>query len=205
MTGESRIPRSINPQPESATVSDAQQPDKTTLRRLLRAQRRTIDAATRKQWDARIAENLMAWCKAHQIAELGVYWPLPGEPDLHQAYAQLAKAGVRLALPVVMARDAALEFAEWQPGEPMVEDAMGIAVPAVRRMVARPGALLVPCLGFNAQRYRLGYGGGFYDRTLAALPRPATAGVAYSCQTVAFEADAHDIALDCILTEAARP
>jgi 5,10-methenyltetrahydrofolate synthetase len=59
----------------------------------------------------------------------------------------------------------------------------------------------VPCLGFNAQRYRLGYGGGFYDRTLAPLPRPATAGVAYACLEAQFGHAAHDIALDAILTE----
>lgn len=133
---------------------------------------------------------------------LGVYWPLRGEPDLAAAYAALAVAGVALVLPVVLARDAPLAFAAWTPGEPMTVDAMGVAVPAALRMVAAPPLLLVPCLGFNAQGYRLGYGGGYYDRTLAALPRPRTAGVVYACMLAGFGAAAHDVALDAVLTEA---
>jgi 5,10-methenyltetrahydrofolate synthetase len=133
---------------------------------------------------------------------LGVYWPLRGEPDLAAAYAALAVAGVALVLPVVLARDAPLGFAAWTPGEPMTVDTMGVAVPAALRMVAAPPLLLVPCLGFNAQGYRLGYGGGYYDRTLATLPRPRTAGVVYACMRAGFGAAAHDIALDAVLTEA---
>jgi 5,10-methenyltetrahydrofolate synthetase len=91
--------------------------------------------------------------------------------------------GARLLLPVVVQKDAALEFAEWRIGEAMVKDAMGVAVPAeLRLQAAYPPALLVPCLGFNPQGYRLGYGGGFYDRTLARHePRPQTLGIAYQC------------------------
>ncbi|MDT1883830.1 5-formyltetrahydrofolate cyclo-ligase, partial [Acinetobacter baumannii] len=75
-------------------------------------------------------------------------------------------------------------------------DRLGVAVPSDLRMVERPPALLVPCLGFNAQGYRVGYGGGFYDRTLAPAPRPATVGIAYACQLVAFDGDVHDVPLD---------
>jgi 5,10-methenyltetrahydrofolate synthetase len=78
---------------------------------------------------------------------------------------------------------------------------MGVAVPADLRTVARPPALLVPCLGFNAQSYRLGYGGGFYDRTLAEAPRPYALGIAYACQQAAFDADDHDVPLDTVITE----
>ncbi len=133
---------------------------------------------------------------------MGVYWPLRGEPDLSAAYAQLALRGVRLSLPVVLERDAALAFAEWIPGEAMVRDKMGVAIPTVLRIVAQPPVLLVPCLGFNAGRYRLGYGGGFYDRTLAPLPRPFSVGVAYACLQAEFASAPHDIALDLVITEA---
>ena len=133
-----------------------------------------------------------------------MYWPLRDEPDLHAAYAELARLGARLLLPVVVAKDQALEFAEWRIGEAMVKDAMGVAVPAeLRLQAAYPPALLVPCLGFNPQGYRLGYGGGFYDRTLARQPRPRTLGIAYSCLEAAFAGDAHDVALDRVLTEIA--
>ena len=202
MTGESRIPRTPGLLPDTGPSA---QPDKQQLRRLLKERRRTIAPELKRSWDDRIGARVLAWWRAHQSASagtaLGVYWPLAGEPDLRAAYAELAEQGVRLALPVVVARDAALGFAEWVPGEPTVADSMGVAVPLELRMVARPAALLIPCLGFNAQAYRLGYGGGFYDRTLADEPRPRTLGVAYACQQVEFDLNEYDIPLDEIITE----
>nr|WP_229265429.1 5-formyltetrahydrofolate cyclo-ligase [Duganella sp. 1224] len=174
------------------------------MRKQLLTARRALDPATRALWDRAIGERVVAWWQVARPAALGVYWPLRDEPDLHPAYAELARLGARLLLPVVVQKDAALEFAEWRIGEPMVKDKMGVAVPAdLRLQAAYPPALLVPCLGFNPQGYRLGYGGGFYDRTLARPPRPRTVGIAYSSLQVVFAEDAHDVALDCILTEAA--
>lgn len=171
------------------------------MRRALAAVRAGIDPALKAEWDAAIGDRLLAWWRAQAAPALGVYWPLRGEADLSIAYAELAQSGVRLALPVVLARDAALGFADWQPGEAMVRDAMGVAVPAALRMVECPMALLVPCLGFNQAGYRLGYGGGFYDRTLELAPRPYTLGIAYACQQAQFASAPHDVALDRILTE----
>lgn len=176
--------------------------DKAALRKALAARRTGLDPLQKAAWDAAIAARVLAWWRADPAASIGVYWPLRGEPDLSSAYAALAADGTALALPVVLARHAALGFAEWVPGEAMVKDAMGVAVPAELRMVARPPALLIPCLGFNLQGYRLGYGGGYYDRTLALLPRPKTAGVAYACLQASFAVATHDVALDVVLTEA---
>lgn len=201
MTGEPRIPRASGPLPDTAVSNVAQQQDKALLRNTLKALRRAIDPATKHAWDDRIGARVLAWWKAHPHETLGVYWPLAGEPDLRPAYAEIAAAGVRLALPVVVERDAPLGFAEWIPGEPTETDRLGVAVPSDLRMIERPPALLVPCLGFNAQGYRVGYGGGFYDRTLAPAPRPATVGVAYGCQRVEFTGDAHDVPLDRVITE----
>ena len=201
MTGDSRIPCAPGLLPDAGASAA---PDKPQLRRTLKERRRAIEPALKRAWDDRIGARLLAWWRAQgpdAAASLGVYWPLAGEPDLRPAYAELAEAGVRLALPVVVARDAALGFAEWVPGEPTVADSLGVAVPAQLRMVARPGALLIPCLGFNAQGYRVGYGGGFYDRTLAPEPRPRTLGVAYSCQLVEFGIGEYDLPLDEIITE----
>ncbi|GAB3390516.1 hypothetical protein GCM10027317_44600 [Massilia agri] len=167
----------------------------------MKERRRAIDHATKRAWDDRIGARVVAWVQEHDVRMLGVYWPLAGEPDLRPAYADLAEAGVRLALPVVVERDAALGFAAWVPGEATVADSMGVAVPSELRMVDRPDALLVPCLGFDARGYRVGYGGGFYDRTLAAEPRPKTVGIAYACQQVAFEIGKYDIPLDQMITE----
>ncbi|MCG2584772.1 5-formyltetrahydrofolate cyclo-ligase [Massilia sp. TS11] len=175
--------------------------DKAALRARLLAARRAVAAAHKAEWDQRIGAQLQQWCAARGLRELAVFWPLRGEPDLSAAYTALAEAGLRLLLPVVIARDSALAFSDWTPGEAMLRDPMGVAVPAVLRLRARPAAIVVPCLGFNAAGYRVGYGGGYYDRTLAAAPRPASVGVAYRCQQVDFRPDPHDIALDQILTE----
>ncbi|TYQ12151.1 UNVERIFIED_ORG: 5,10-methenyltetrahydrofolate synthetase [Zoogloea ramigera] len=197
MTSDPRIPRS-----ESEAIAPSA-PGKAELRQQLLAARRAFDAASRAQWDRDIGRQVVAWWQAAQPATLGVYWPLRGEPDLSAAYAELERLGARLLLPVVVARDAALEFADWRLGEAMVKDGMGVAVPADLRLRAYPAALLVPCLGFNAGGYRLGYGGGFYDRTLARVPRPVTVGIAYSALQVGFAADLHDVALDRMITEPA--
>ncbi|MQA22361.1 5-formyltetrahydrofolate cyclo-ligase [Rugamonas rivuli] len=175
---------------------------KADLRKQLLAARRALDASTRAAWDREIGEQVIAWWQAARPAALGVYWPLRDEPDLQPAYAELERLGARLLLPVVVEKHAALEFAEWRIGEAMVKDAMGVAVPAdLRLQQAYPPALLVPCLGFNPQGYRLGYGGGFYDRTLARSPRPQTLGIAYQCLQIQFDSDGHDVALDRIITE----
>jgi 5-formyltetrahydrofolate cyclo-ligase len=184
-------------------VPDDNKTARTALRQALLAARRGLDPARKVQWDAHIGARVLAWWRLRQLPELGVYWPLHGEPDLRAAYAELALAGVRLALPVVVTRDAALAFARWTPGETMVKDGMGVAVPGDLHFVPRPPGLLVPCLGFNAAGYRLGYGGGYYDRTLEQGPRPHTLGIAYACQRAVFASAPHDVALDLIITEAA--
>lgn len=203
MTGKPRIPRSIAAQPEHdrlvAAVSPI--PDKDALRKQFMQQRRALAPLQKAQWDGRIGALLLQWCAEHAPPALGVYWPLPGEADLRPAYAQLAAQGVRLMLPVVLERHAALGFAAWTPGEAMHKDAMGVAVPQTLQLVAMPPVLLVPCLGFNAGKFRLGYGGGYYDRTLAQAPRALTLGIAYAALEAPFSSAAHDIALDWIVTE----
>ncbi|CDG85630.1 5-formyltetrahydrofolate cyclo-ligase [Janthinobacterium agaricidamnosum NBRC 102515 = DSM 9628] len=174
---------------------------KTLLRKSLLNMRRALADDVRAGWDSHISDHVSAWCRQHAIRALGVYWPLHGEPDLHGLYALLAARGVTLYLPVVLEKHAPLAFSEWTPGVAMVKDGMGVAVPQDLRLQACPPAILVPCLGFNAQRLRLGYGGGFYDRTLARRPRPRTLGVAYACLAAAFTGGVHDIALDDIVTE----
>lgn len=196
MSRDQRIPCAEGAQP------DAAQFDKAALRRELSARRRALDPVLKAQFDARIGERLVAWWRELRPASVAVYWPLRGEPDIGPACAELARLGVRLALPVVVARDEALEFSEWTPGEDMIKDEMGIAVPAHARMAPRPDAIVIPCLGFNAAGFRLGYGGGYYDRTLEAEPRPLTVGLAYAFSEVGFASAAHDVALDRIITEA---
>lgn len=177
------------------------QTDKAALRRELSARRRALSPQDKAVFDSAICAHLVRWWEQARPRSLAVYWPLRGEPDIGPACERLQQLGVRLALPVVVARGQALQFAEWTVGEPMIKDEMGVAIPAQARMAPEPEAIVIPCLGFNDGRYRLGYGGGYYDRTLEAEPRPVTVGVAYSFSKVAFENDAHDVALDLIITE----
>jgi 5-formyltetrahydrofolate cyclo-ligase len=108
----------------------------------------------------------------------------------------------KIGLPVVDKINKTLTFYAWYPGCPMEEDAYNIPKPKDTEIVV-PTLLFVPCVGFGPGGYRLGYGGGFYDRTLAALlPKPVTVGLAYSHASVpTFEPEPHDVPLAAILTD----
>ncbi|MFJ9532201.1 5-formyltetrahydrofolate cyclo-ligase [Herbaspirillum sp. NPDC101396] len=185
----------------TAATTTAAASEKSVLRTRLLAARRAMTPAARAAAEAMICSRLLDWLQKNPVASLGVYHPIRQEPDLHSAYNALAAQGVHLSLPIIRGKDAPLEFVRWTPGEPLVKDAMGTSAPEGGETV-RPQALLIPCLGFNAARLRLGYGGGFYDRTLAQAPRPLAIGVAYAGALAEFGGQPHDIALDVILTDA---
>ncbi|HXA46413.1 MAG TPA: 5-formyltetrahydrofolate cyclo-ligase [Burkholderiaceae bacterium] len=174
---------------------------KQDLREQLLARRRAITPEQRALHDAALSAHVLAWWERQPVGSMGVYWPIRGEPDLQSAHAELARRGVQLALPVVIDANSPLQFVRWTPGDAMVAGAMKVPIPATPHIIAQPAALLIPCVGFNPHRMRLGYGGGFYDRTLAQEPRPLAIGIAYRCLETNFPADGHDIALDTILTE----
>ena len=174
--------------------------NKSELRQLLLTARNAISAEQKRLWDRQLVEKLMAWWSVQRVKTIGVYWPMRGEPDLHAAYASLTELGVQLALPVVVSDDVPLKFYTWAPGEPVIKDRYGAAVPADLHTELHPQALIIPCVGFNPQRFRLGYGGGFYDRTLASVPRPQTIGIAYANAETTFAADTYDVALDMVMT-----
>ena len=127
------------------------------------------------------------------------------EIDVLPLMARLAAEGWRTALPVVVGRNKPLVFRAWAPGEPTVAGTWSIPVPPESAPEVQPDVLLVPMLAFDRAGFRLGYGGGFYDRTLSALraTRAVTAvGVAFAGQEMAeVPREAHDEPLDWILTE----
>ena len=185
----------------SAEIMPETTTDKAALRRMLLAHRQAIPTEVRAQWNAALGTRVLAWWNANPVQVLGVYWPIRSEPDLRHTYITLNERGVQLALPVVINKDAPLRFVRWHPDTAMTKDAYGVMVPQDISDTVQPDALLVPCVGFNADNIRLGYGGGFYDRTLATSPRPLAVGIAYSCCYGEFRGDAHDIALDVMMTE----
>jgi 5-formyltetrahydrofolate cyclo-ligase len=177
-------------------------PDRRTLRRRLIAER--IGVPDREDRVRRLEAIVEAWIEGRPETVIGAYWPIRGEPDLLGllgAWA-LAAAGRAIGLPVIDPATSQLGFRAWYPGAPTRADQYGIPEPDGTRWV-EPELLLVPCVGYGPGGVRLGYGGGYYDRTLAAASaRPFTMGIAFS---LAFVPDllpaAHDVPLDGILTD----
>lgn len=171
------------------------------LRQRLLQERRAITEANRAEWDQSIRDQIAEWCEFHLPTTLGIYWPIQAEPDLLALYPALHQMGIQLSLPYAATPDQPLQFLSWQPGAAMTLDQYRIAIPQQRTIVSMPQVLLIPCVGFNADRFRLGYGGGFYDRTLAAWPECIALGIAYQQALSVFTVDAHDIAMHQIITE----
>jgi 5-formyltetrahydrofolate cyclo-ligase len=176
--------------------------DKATLRRQLQAERQAM--VDRHQRSVQLQEVLRVWLLSRREKTIGAYWPIKGEFDALPALYRWSEADPerRIGLPVMDRQTKRLSFHVWFPGCPMEEDAYGIPKPKGTEAFA-PQLLLVPCVGFGPGGLRLGYGGGFYDRTLAALePAPCTVGVGYGHGFVPWlEPEPHDVPLDAILTE----
>lgn len=170
-------------------------------RKRLIAWRQSLDPHQRDQADQRIGERLAQIVLARRpTGVLALYWPIRGEPDLRAVLGSLVEAGWQLALPSVAGRESPLEFGRWQPGQAMRAVSFGLMLPDPFEPVL-PDLLVIPCVGFDRRGYRLGYGAGFYDRTLAGRPVP-TVGVAYDgCELTAFAAQPHDRPLDWVVTE----
>ena len=157
-----------------------------------------------------LQQVMRIWLVGRTDTVIGAYWPIKGEFDPLPALHRWKEDGElldqplrrRIGLPVVNRHHKTLTFHVWYPGCPMEEDAYNIPKPKDTDLVV-PTLLFVPCLGYGPGGYRLGYGGGFYDRTLAALqPKPFTVGLGFGHGFVPdFEPEAHDVPLDAILNE----
>ena len=179
--------------------------DKKTLRRQLQAERLTmVDRMPRSMI---LQEVLRVWLMERPDTAVGAYWPIKGEFDALPALFRWTEADPKrhVGLPVIDKETKQLRFHTWYPGCEMEEDAYGIPKPKGTPVFV-PTLLLVPCVGYGPKGVRLGYGGGFYDRTLATLsPRPVTVGVAYANGFVPWlVAEAHDVPLDAVLTDEGR-
>ena len=169
-----------------------------------RASRTTLELKARQERGARAKERLCGEIDLAPYRVLGIYWPIRAEIDVRDIAIRHIEAGGVAALPVVVHKNAPVEFWPWEPGTSMRRGFWNIPVPASGTAV-RPDALIIPLVGFDAACFRLGYGGGYYDRTLAALsPLPLRIGLAFAeAQIATIYPQPHDVPMSMVVTDRA--
>jgi 5,10-methenyltetrahydrofolate synthetase len=149
---------------------------------------------------ARLLEQLVA-PQQRAGKTLALYWPIQNEPDVRRIAADWRSLGGTALLPCVEAPGKPLVFRAWDDA-PLMQGPYGIPCPTPDAATVQPGIALIPLCGFNGQGFRLGYGGGFYDRTLSAMqPRPFAIGCAFALSYAEFAPETHDVPMDAIATE----
>lgn len=197
-------------------IQNTAQDNAVALRARLRHARTEIPDAQRSRGSLLMRGRLFTWLNAVRElaagrgtaapATIAAFWPLAHEPDLRPLLQQWADAGVALALPAIRDDQSPLEFRAWTPGDTLESGPFHVQEPSADRPVLRPDVILVPTLGYTGQADRLGYGGGYYDRTLADLRQTGhdfiTIGVAWSEGQLDddYRPAPHDERLDAILT-----
>jgi 5,10-methenyltetrahydrofolate synthetase len=168
----------------------------------LLSRRAASSPTARKAWNGEILALLEAGFPALRGLVVGFCWPYKGEVDTRPLIRKLRRQGSRCALPVVVAKRQPLEFREWWPGSAMKAGALGIPFPESAPVLV-PDAVLVPPVGFSDDGWRLGYGGGYFDRTLATLsPQPLKICVAHELSRIpTIHPQPHDIPMDFVVTE----
>lgn len=191
----------------TAPIDKSQGDHRKALRATCLARRNTIDPELKRQYDAAIIARLIDWLDKHppakqSDAQLALWWPIGSEPDWRSFAGQLRRLEWQLALPCVTGKNLPLSFARYDEDTVLRRAGLGIFEPAQVQRI-QPWIIAAPCVGFF-NNYRLGYGGGYYDRSLALLDEEArkrTIAVAYSACEVVFEPEAHDIAFATLITE----
>lgn len=193
--------------PEFRTLPAPDWPDVRRWRKAERErlieQRLAISADARTAMAGLIANGLDQVIGDMRGRLVSLYWPFRGEPDLRPWLASVHPRGGNTALPIAIELGKPLIFRAYAPGDKLERGLWNIPVPAAGPEVI-PDVVIAPLVGFDAAGYRLGYGGGFFDRTLAALPRkPLVIGIGYEMSRLpTIYPQPHDIAMDKIVTEA---
>ncbi|MER8383408.1 5-formyltetrahydrofolate cyclo-ligase [Mesorhizobium sp. M0142] len=171
-------------------------------RERLIASRLAVSADMRTAMSQRIAEGLDAVIGDIAGSMVSLYWPFRGEPDLRPWMETVNTRGGRTALPVVVEKDRPLVFRAYTHGDRLEKGVWNIPIPAEGDPVL-PDIVISPIVGIDPGHFRLGYGGGFFDRTLAAMPfKPLVIGVGYELQRiVTIYPQPHDIPMDRVVTE----
>ncbi len=177
---------------------------KAALRRVAITRRREIHAVQKDHAATALAQRIVEGIAPHE-SKIAGYWPLGDEIDCRPALEALKARGAEVSLPVVAGQGQVLIFRAWSPGDVLVSGPLGTVHPAPRALMVTPNLLLLPLLAFDALGHRLGYGAGYYDRTVAALREDRkirAVGVAYDDQEVgAVPTDGYDQPLDAIITD----
>ena len=171
-------------------------------RKLLLAAREALPELMHQQWSQTISDFLVQCTRGFERKIIGIYWPFRGEYDVRSIAHHFILQEATLALPKVVGKHQPLHFCAWSPDSPMKDGAYGIPIPE-HAQLARLAALIIPTVGFDQRGYRLGYGSGYYDRTLATYdPQPIKIGVAYEMQRLDdLHPQPHDIAMHYVVTE----
>lgn len=176
---------------------------KAALRRKAHAARAALTAEFRSEAAAAVSRHFLASAALPAHATVAGYWGIRDELGCQAILVQLMERGHTVLLPVVVAQRAALELRVWEPGAALTDAGFGTLAPSEQAPRATPDLILLPLLGFDADGTRLGYGGGYYDRTLAQFHRrPRLVGLGFAAQELDHipRAD-HDIPLDAVVTE----
>jgi 5,10-methenyltetrahydrofolate synthetase len=170
----------------------------------LLARRLAVTINQRRQWNDTINRLLIEGFPFLQQWTIGIYWPYKGEFDPRFLMREFRKGGAVAALPIVIQKEGPLQFREWWPGVPVTKGVFNLPKPD-GTAILQPNALLIPPIGFDLKGYRLGYGGGYFDRTLASLmPQPLKIGVAFELSRMeTIYPQPHDIPMDFVVTETA--
>jgi 5-formyltetrahydrofolate cyclo-ligase len=171
-------------------------------REALIAARMALTVKVRQEQGEAAKKKLLGTVELQRYPVLGIYWPMRGEIDVRDIARRHVEAGGVIGLPVVVEKAAPVEFWKWQPGMAMRRGVWNIPIPATRAVVL-PDACIVPLVGFDAEQYRLGYGGGYYDRTLASLERrPFCVGLGFAEALLpSIFPQPHDIPMQAIVTD----
>jgi 5,10-methenyltetrahydrofolate synthetase len=170
-------------------------------RQRLISARLALPANETRQLTLDVIDEIEQWVVPGPGLIISVYWPYQGEIDLREKMRAWHEKGARVALPVVVDKHSPMVFREWHPKCEMERGALKIPVPANSAEIT-PNVVIAPLVGFDPHCYRLGYGGGFFDRTLAVLtPKPFTIGVGHPLlQMPTIYPQPHDVPMDVIIT-----
>jgi len=184
--------------------SQAQFEDHKAQLRIEALTRRTgVPQADRADAAKAAAQAFLEGVPLHAGQVVALYWPIRDEIDCKPLLTRLVDSGQPIALPVVLGEDMPLELRLWEEGQPLYPSGFGTLAPAETAPAVSPDIVVIPLLGFDKTGTRLGYGKGYYDRTLAAMAaKPLLVGYAFSGQELDFiPRQAHDLPLDLLVTE----